>query len=68
MDRGASWAIVHGVAKSQTRLSTYTHTEHQILFPGTGDRGRASQGKCSAFTTLLPLSEHQDYHAVSLAS
>ena len=24
MDRGASWAIVHGVRKSQTRLSTHT--------------------------------------------
>ena len=26
MDRGAWQAIVHGVAKSQTRLSDYTHT------------------------------------------
>ena len=26
MDRGAWWAIVHGVAKSQTWLSTHTHT------------------------------------------
>ena len=25
MDRGAWWATVHGVAKSQTRLSMYTH-------------------------------------------
>ena len=24
MDRGAWWAIVHGVAKSQTRLSDFT--------------------------------------------
>ena len=24
MDRGAWWAIVHGAAKSQTRLSTHT--------------------------------------------
>ena len=24
MDRGAGWATVHGVAKSQTRLSTHT--------------------------------------------
>ena len=24
MDRGAWWAIVHGVAKSQTQLSTHT--------------------------------------------
>ena len=26
MDKGAWWAPVHGVAKSQTRLSNYTHT------------------------------------------
>ena len=26
MDRGAWWATVHGVAKSQTRLSINTHT------------------------------------------
>ena len=27
MDRGAWWATVHGVAKSQTRLSTNTHIQ-----------------------------------------
>ena len=26
MHRGDRWAMVHGVAKSQTRLSTHTHT------------------------------------------
>ena len=26
MDRGAWWVTVHGVAKSQTRLSTHGHT------------------------------------------
>ena len=26
MDRGAWWATVHGVAKSQTRLSDFTHS------------------------------------------
>ena len=26
IDRGAWWAIAHGVAKSQTRLNTHTHT------------------------------------------
>jgi len=25
-DRGTWWAIVHGITKSQTRLSSYTHT------------------------------------------
>ena len=29
-DRGAWWATVHGVAKSQTRLSTHTHA-HNLL-------------------------------------
>ena len=28
MDRGAWWASVHGVAKSQTRLSDFTFTFH----------------------------------------
>ena len=28
MDRGALWAAVHGVAKSQTRLSDFTFTFH----------------------------------------
>ena len=28
MDEGAWWAVVHGVAKSQTRLSDFTFTFH----------------------------------------
>ena len=28
MDRGAWWAAVHGVTKSQTRLSNFTFTSH----------------------------------------
>ena len=28
MDRGAWWATVHGVTKSQTRLSDFTFTFH----------------------------------------
>ena len=28
MDRGACWAAVHGVAKSQTRLSDFTFKFH----------------------------------------
>ena len=40
---GAWWATVHGVAKSQTRLSNFTH-QYFILydFPG------SSEGKASA--------------------
>ena len=33
MDEGAWWAAVHGVAKSQTRLSDFTLTFH---FPALG--------------------------------
>ena len=28
MDGGAWWATVHGVAKSRTRLSDFTHSKH----------------------------------------
>ena len=31
MDRGAWWATVHGVAKSQTRLSMLTSLSHTPL-------------------------------------
>ena len=33
MDRGAWWATVHGVTKSQTRLNTYTHTHTHTHYP-----------------------------------
>ena len=54
MDEGAWWAAVHGVAKSQTRLSNFTFTFHfnalekemaihsSVLawkIPGTGEPG-----------------------------
>ena len=54
MDRGASWAAVHGVTKSRTRLSDFTFTFHfhalekamathsSVLdwrIPGTGEPG-----------------------------
>ena len=60
MDGGAWWAAVHGVAKSQTRLSDFTFTfhfhalekemaTHSSVFawriPGTGEpRGLPSMG------------------------
>ena len=35
MDRGAWWTTVHGVAKSQTRLSNWTHTHtHDLRISG----------------------------------
>ena len=54
MDRGASWAAVHGVAKSRLRLSNFTFTfhfhalekematrssAHAWRIPGTGEPG-----------------------------
>ena len=54
MDRGAWWATVHGVSKSQTRLSDFTFTFHSHALekemathssvlasriPGTGEPG-----------------------------
>ena len=32
VDRGAQWATVHGVAKSQTQLSDQTHAHTQDYF------------------------------------
>ena len=34
MDRGAWQTTVHGVAKSQTRLSTHTHTHTKAIYFG----------------------------------
>ena len=38
MDGGAWWATVHGVAKSRTRLSDFTHslTQYHLLLVTTG--------------------------------
>ena len=36
MDRGAWWAIVHGVSKSQTRLSDYITTRELKKYIGFG--------------------------------
>ena len=46
MDGGAWWAAVHGVAKSQTRLSDFTFTFHfPALENGEGD-GTPLQYSC----------------------
>ena len=48
MDRGAWWATVHGVTKSQTRLIDFTFTVYySIVFVSTGFPG-GSDGKVSA--------------------
>ena len=43
MDRGAWWATVHGVAKSQARLSDSTIAT-TTEFPGGGDAPAADYG------------------------
>ena len=63
MDRGAWWAAVHGVARSQTRLSDFTFTFHfhalekamatdsSVLawrIPGTGEPGVAESDTTEA--------------------
>ena len=62
MDRGAWWAAIHGVAKSQTRLSNFTFTFHfhalekemathsNVLawrIPGTGEPGASCLWGCT---------------------
>ena len=72
MDGGAWWAAVHGVAKSQTRLSDFTFTFHfdalekemathsSVLawrIPGTGEPGGLlSVGVAQSWTRLKQLS------------
>ena len=72
MDGGAWWAAVHGVAKSQTRLSDFTFTFHfhalekemathsSVLawrIPGTGEAWRAAvYGVAQSRTRLKCLS------------
>ena len=67
MDRGAWWAAVHGVFKSQTRLSDFTFTFHFLALekemtthsgvlawrvPGTGEPGGLpSMGSHRVYTT-----------------
>ena len=67
MDRGAWWAAVHGVAKSQTRLSDFIFTFHfhalekemathsSVLawrIPGTGEPGGMSSMGSQSQTLL----------------
>ena len=43
MDRGAWWAVVHGVAKSWTRLSNFTFTFHFHAL----EKEMATHSRCS---------------------
>ena len=55
MDRGAWWATVHGVTKSQTRLSDLAHTGTELP-PGliTGGQGSSlSQNHSQTFLQAL---------------
>ena len=68
MDGGAWWAAVHGVAKSQTRLSGFTFTFHfhalekemathssvlALIIPGTGKPGWAAVSGVTQSRTRL---------------
>ena len=46
MDRGAWWATVHGVAKSQTRLSDFTSLARSVVgsYPTTSDVIEQNEG------------------------
>ena len=46
MDRGAWWAVVHGVAKSRTRLSDFTFTFHFSLSCIGGGNGNPLPCSC----------------------
>ena len=57
MDGGAWWATVHGVAKSQTRLSDFTFTLFQIHW--VGDAIQPSHPLLSPSPPTFNLSQHQ---------
>ena len=81
MDRGAWWAAVHGVAKSQTRLSDFTFTFHfnalekemethsSVLawrIPGTGKPGGLIYGVAQSRTRLGRLSSSSSNSSSSI--
>ena len=51
MDRGAWWATVHGVAKSQTRLSDFTRLGHDTQ----------TFGQCNTYTLYVYI-QHKYAH------
>ena len=78
LEGGAWWAAVHGVAKSQTRLSNFTFTFHfQALekemaphssvlawkIPGTGSLVAAVYGVTQSWTRLKRLSSTRKYYS-----
>ena len=63
MDGGAWWATVHGVAKSQTRLSNLTHSLGRI-YEGMGEvltseiqKEKAMASHSSTFAWKIPWTE-----------
>ena len=64
MDGGAWWAVVHGVAKSQTRLSDFTFTHRKrkwkptpVFLPGESQGWRSLVGCCLWGRTELDMTE-----------
>ena len=81
MDQGAWWAAVHGVAKSQTRLSDFTLTFHfhalekemathsSVLawsIPGTGEPGGLPSRVAQSWTRLKQLSSSSRLQPIRL--
>ena len=62
MDGGAWWAAVHGVAKCQTRLSTFTFTFHfpaleKEMAPTPGFLPGESQGRGSLVAAVYGVAQ-----------
>ena len=55
IDRGARHAIVHGVAKSQTQLSTHTHTHTHTHHGVVKSRTCLSPHACINFVKILTI-------------
>ena len=84
MDGGAWWVVVHGVAKSRTRLSNFTFAFHfhvlekemathsSVLawrIPGTGEPGGlASMGRTESDTTEATLQQQQQQSTIRQGS
>ena len=71
MDRGAWWATVHGVSKSQTQLkplSTHTHTQRSSTHMREIPTLKTSSGGKEAFLAYLPHTKWEDLGVPSFVS
>ena len=64
MDGEAWWAIVHGVAKSRTRLSDFpSHTDKLLLLIVSNQEDRYSEDPGSILSLEDPLEEEMPTHS-----